>query len=267
MTKKMNLLGGIAVALSFASCASHYKLENVQRSRITIDARFDNNKDAQAAAFLAPYKHQVDSIMSPIVAQSDHYMKVQRPESDLSNLLADILVWAAKDYNEQVDFAVYNIGGIRAALPKGDVTVGDVNDIAPFENKICFLTLTGDKVLELFRQIAHVGGEGVSEGVQIGLSQDNLLQFARLHNKEIDPTAKYRIATIDYLAQGNDKMEAFKMKTEFNSPQDASNNTRFIILNYFKAMTAQGKKINSKTEGRIAYFANEDKIPPVIILK
>ena len=72
MTKKMNLLGGIAVALSFASCASHYKLENVQRSRITIDARFDNNKDAQAAAFLAPYKHQVDSIMSPIAVSYTH---------------------------------------------------------------------------------------------------------------------------------------------------------------------------------------------------
>ena len=31
------------------------------------------------------------------------------------------------------------MGGIRAALAKGKQTVGDVNDMAPFENKICFL--------------------------------------------------------------------------------------------------------------------------------
>ena len=86
------------------------------------------------------------------------------------------MVWAAKGYNEKVKILVFTIlGGIRAALPKGNVTVGDVNDIAPFENKICFLTLTGDKVLELFRQIAHTGGEGVSKGVRLVLDRgDNL---------------------------------------------------------------------------------------------
>ena len=156
------------------------------------------------------------------------------------------------------------MGGIRAALPKGNVTVGDVNDIAPFENKICFLTLTGDKVLELFRQIAHTGGEGVSKGVCLGLSQRNTLQYASLNGKQIDPKAKYRIATIDYLAQGNDKLEAFKAKTDFNAPQDPSNNSRYIILNYFKAMTAEGKTINSRKEGRIAYVSNEKNQPAVI---
>ena len=45
-------------------------------------------------------------------------MVAHRPESDLSNLLADIMVWAARDYNEKVDFGVYNMGGIRAALSR-----------------------------------------------------------------------------------------------------------------------------------------------------
>lgn len=256
MDKKMFLISSMTAVLTYTPCAAQqgkYQLKSVQRSRILIDARYDNEKDPKAVSFLAPYKHVVDSIMSPVIAQADHYMTAHRPESDLSDLLADILVWAAKGYNEKVDFGVYNMGGIRAALPKGNVTIGDVNDIAPFENKICFLTLTGDKVLELFRQIAHTGGEGVSKGVCLKLSKNNTLLYASLNGKQIDPKAEYRIATIDYLAQGNDKLEAFKDKTNLNSPQEHSNNTRYIILNYFKAMTAEGKIINSETEGRISY--------------
>lgn len=247
-------MGGLGVIMAFASCTTHYQLTTIDRSRILIDQRYDVRQDTKAVAFLTPYKHQVDSIMGPVVAHSDHYMKAKRPESDLSNLLADIMVWGAKAYNEKVDFAVYNMGGIRAGLPAGDVTYGDVLDIAPFENKICFLTLTGDKVMELFNQIAHVGGEGVSKGVSLVLSKNNTLLHAYLNGKEIDLNAKYRIATIDYLAQGNDKLEAFKAKTDFNSPQEESNNSRYIILNYFKELTSQGKVVHSRTEGRIAYL-------------
>ncbi len=173
-------MGGLGVIMAFASCTTHYQLTTIDRSRILIDQRYDVRQDAKAVAFLAPYRHQVDSIMGPVVAHSDHYMKAVRPESDLSNLLADIMVWGAKAYNEKVDFAVYNMGGIRAGLPAGDVTYGDVLDIAPFENKICFLTLTGDKVMELFNQIAHVGGEGVSKGVSLVLSK-NKGNYEKIH--------------------------------------------------------------------------------------
>ena len=48
-----------------------------------------------------PYKHTVDSVMGPVVGYSAKYMTAQRPEGTLSNLLADILVWAAKDYGEE----------------------------------------------------------------------------------------------------------------------------------------------------------------------
>lgn len=55
-----------------------------------VDKRFDQNPDAQAAVFIAPYKHKVDSIMSPVVGETAHYMAAGRPESELSNLLCDI---------------------------------------------------------------------------------------------------------------------------------------------------------------------------------
>ena len=41
----------------------------------------------------------------------------------------------------------------------------------------------------------------------------------KLNGKEIDDNKAYRVATLDYLAQGNDKLEAFKSATNLVSPQ------------------------------------------------
>lgn len=231
--------------------AQKYKVAKVERTRILIDKKWDAEPDAEAAQFIAPYKHKVDSIMGPVVGSVTHDMTRHRPESELSNLLCDILVWGGKKFGEQPVFSVYNMGGIRANFAKGKITVGDVNEVAPFENKICFLTLTGEKTLELFQQIASEKGEGLSHGVEMVMTKDYKLKSVKLHGKEIDPNATYRIATIDYLAQGNGGLLAFKSATNLVSPQDKANNARFIIVDYFKAAMAQGKTVDSKVEGRL----------------
>lgn len=249
----MNKTAITLAALCLASCStSHYAVDAVSRERILVDARYDAKPDAQAAAFIAPYKEKVDSAMSPVVGHTVEAMKGYRPESPLSNLLADILVWAAKDYGERPVMGVYNMGGIRASLPAGAVTVGDVLDVAPFENKICFLTLTGEALTRLFENMAFVGGEGVSSGVRLEISKEGKLLSATLHGKAIDPKASYRIATIDYLAQGNDRMTAFKEKTDFVSPRAKENDTRFIISAYFREKEKQGVRVDAAVEGRIA---------------
>ena len=232
-------------------CASHYQVASVSKQRIVVDRRYDNKPVAQGEAFLAPYKQKVDSIMGPVVGIVACDMAAERPESNLSNLLPDILMWAAKDYNEKPDFAVYNVGGIRAALSKGKVTYGDILDIAPFENKISFISLTGENVLKLFSQIAARGGEGLSHGVELLLSKDLKLVSARLNGEEIDPARSYRITTIDYLAQGNDGLTAFKAGTDLNSPKEDKNNSRYIIVNYFREQQAKGLAVDSKVEGRV----------------
>ena len=251
MNKKHLFLGALA-SLMMVSCApKHYQITSVERTRIIVDSRYDQNPDEAAQQFLAPYKRVNDSIMGPVMGQVAHNMHPQRPESDLSNLLADILIWASKDYNEEPVLGIYNMGGIRSDLTKGDVTYGNVLDVAPFENKISFLTLTGEKMLKLFRQIAHRGGEGVSKGVELVITEDGKLVSSKLHGKEIDPKAEYRVATLNYLLEGNDGMPALREGTNIVAPDDASNNTRFLIMNYFKDMQAKGIVVDSQVEGRI----------------
>ena len=242
--------------LLVASCKSHYEVASIQRSRIVVDSRYDAQPNAQAAEFLKPYKHIVDSVMGPVVGRSAKYMTAKRPEGTLSNLLSDIMVWAAKDYGEQVDFGVYNMGGVRADLPKGVITYGDVLDIAPFENKIAFTTLTGSDVMELFREMADADGEGVSHAVRLVIhgdaSQKKLsLVSATINGEPVDPQREYRIVTIDYLLGGTDKMSTFKKGYNINSPQDVSNNSRFVIMNYFREMDRQGKVVDAEIEGRV----------------
>ncbi|MBR6998809.1 MAG: 5'-nucleotidase C-terminal domain-containing protein [Prevotella sp.] len=246
-----------AMLLMAAGCAHHYQIASVSRTRLVVDNRYDREPDAKAMAFIAPYQMKVDSIMKPVMGEAARDMDKRRPESEISNLLSDILVWAAKDYGETVDFGVYNIGGIRAALSKGIVTYGDINDIAPFENKIAFTTLSGAKVLELFQQIAKRGGEGVSHGVELVITRDGQLVSARLNGKEIDPQRSYRAVTIDYIVQGNDGMPAFRDGTNLKSPQDEKDNSRFLIMNYFRAMHAQGKKVDAQVEGRVRYASEK----------
>lgn len=172
------LMGTACVAGSFlalAACSSPYEVASMDRSRLVVDARYDVRPDAEAMAFIAPYQREVDSLMFPVVGETTHQMATGRPESDLSNLLADIMVWAGTDFGEQPQLGVYNMGGIRANLPAGKVTKGDILNVAPFENKICFLTLTGEDLLLLFREIAHRGGEGVSHGVELTITKDGQL--------------------------------------------------------------------------------------------
>ena len=238
-----------AVMLTSA-CQAHYEVASIQRTRIVVDNRYDGQPDQKAADFLKPYKHVVDSVLGPVVGHSAKYMTAQRPEGTLSNLLSDILVWAAKDYGEKPDFGLYNMGGVRADLPKGVVTYGDVLDIAPFENKIAFGTMTGADVLELFGQMASVGGEGVSSSVRMVI-KGGRLESATINGEPVDPAKSYRLTTIDYLLGGTDKLEALKKCTNVNAPKDASNNSRFVIMNYFREMEKQGKIVDAEMEGRV----------------
>lgn len=249
--RKFLFFSVIVVTILLSACTSHYHVAGVSLTRILVDSIYDAHPDETAVAFLAPYKQQVDSVMGPVVGMAACDMVASRPEDRLSNLLPDILVYMSKYYQESPDFAVYNMGGIRAGLTKGEITYGDVLSVAPFENKICFLTLSGDKVLELFSQIAKRGGEGLSRGVQLVITRDCKLVSARLHGKEINPQADYRIATIDYLIQGNDGMPALACGYNLNMPKNQKNNVRFVIRDYFHEMLMKGEVVDAKVEGRI----------------
>ena len=250
MRKNHFILAFVTLMALLSACATRYHVTGIRRTRCLIDATYDKPVSPQVTNFMQPYKQQVDELFSPVIGTASKDFVVDRPESPLGNLMADIMMWAAKDYGEQPDFGVYNKGGIRASIAKGDITIGDAFDVAPFENRICFVTLSGEKVLELMGQIVYRGGEPVSKEVKIYATKDNQLRRASINGKDIDPKASYRVVTLDYVAHGNDRMVAFKdgtQKREFTGEEDLS---RSIFIKYVREMTAQGKVIDPVVEGR-----------------
>lgn len=224
----------------------------VSKEQVVIDSRYDSLIDQSLIDYITPFKHNVDSLMRPVVGQTARILNADRPESPLSNMLSDMLVWIADSvYGENVDFGVYNMGGIRASFPKGDITLGDVLDVAPFENKPCFLTLSAASVDSLFREMASVGGECISKEVRLCITPDGKLLSATVDGQPVGTKKEYRVVTINYLAQGNDKMIAFKNKYNVVSPSDDKDNMREVIANFFRAMAARGIVVDGQCDGRI----------------
>lgn len=243
--------GMLAGLFMFSSCHSGYSLTSVEGGRLEVTTALDVNPDIAATAILASYQRTVDSIMSPVIGQSARFMDRFRPESELSNLVADILRTSTVNYiGSEADVAITNMGGLRTSLPEGDITFGNIFEITPFENTLCIVTMNGVLLRQLFENIAKVHGEGLS-GARLEITKDGQLLSATVGGKEIDDKKEYKIATLDYLAEGNDHMDAFAKVSDANKmePEDAT--VRRLFLNYVKEQTKAGKKIDSKIEGRI----------------
>ncbi len=229
--------------------AQNYSVSKIRSKRIEITKYLDANPDIKdAESLLAPYKEKVDSFIGPVIGNSDIYMEGDRPESLLSNWTADVILEEAREKFGKIDFSVINIGGLRSVMPKGEVRRGDIIDIAPFQNNLVILTLKGSDVMELFNQFTIYGGEGVSHGINIDMDLKNHTATGTLNGKKIKKNKVYKIATLDYLAEGNDNMKAFKNAIDIIRTESP---VRETYINFIKKQTAQGKTLTSKIEGRI----------------
>ncbi len=240
----------LALTLGFSSCKTtqSYQIVNIDADRIKIDAQYDANPSIEASQILAPYKLGVDSVMGTILGYSANTLDKFRPESPLSNLVADVLRQAAtRVIGEPADIGLMNIGGIRNILPQGNITTGTVFEILPFENSLCVLKIKGIHVRELMSNIAVVKGEGVSN-IQI-IVKDGKVESALVGGKEIEDDKIYTLATIDYIADGNDGMKALVHADERVCPDGAT--LRSLFLEFVEQQTNNGEIIDAKIEGRI----------------
>ena len=146
----------------------------------------------------------------------------------------------------QVDISIVNLGGLRTDIPAGNITVGKVFELMPFENELVILWLKGDKLSELIQYFATAGGEGVS-GIRMEISNGKAVNVS-VNGNAIDPEKIYSIATSDYLAGGNDKM--FQL-AQYEKRQNTGIKLRDILLDYIKNETTKGNKIQSKLDGRV----------------
>ncbi|NDV84415.1 5'-nucleotidase C-terminal domain-containing protein [Bacteroides sp. 51] len=234
--------------LGLSSCKADKKI-TITANRTEMTAQWDNMPSEKANEVFAPYKAKVDSIMDPVIGESAMDMTAKRPESLLSNLVADVLRNSTIPYIQRpADVAIINVGGLRNSLSKGDISYRSIYEILPFENSLCILSLKGSDVKELMKDIIKVGGEGLSN-VQMTVNKDMDIVDVKINNQPINDDQLYTIATVDYLAEGNDRMTAFKRAEKRMCVEEAT--IRDIFLEYVKAEAAQGRALTSKMEGRV----------------
>lgn len=250
MTRKQHI--GILYAILFATlqllAGCREQTPRITSELIPVDAHWDNRADTAFIARLSPYKTQVDSLKAIVVGRSAQAMDRQRPEDLLSNWSADMIKYEVEQrLGRPVDFGLLNVGGIRTTLPQGNVTIGNILSIFPFDNRLSAITLKGSDVRALFEIVAARGGEAVSREVRLKFSDAGITALT-INGKPVDDNREYTIATIDYLANGGDKLTPFKnsvARTDFPEVM------REAIIGHFRQLTRQGKQANARIEGRV----------------
>lgn len=242
---KKFLFLSVIVICNLSIISSVHAQRTIKTERIEVTNRLDENPDKDAMALMAKYKGAVDSVMAPVLGESLVGMSGGRPESLLSNWAADVMV-EFSDFldGKRADMGLVNVGGLRNNMPKGTIRRGDIILISPFDNRLAIVQLKGSDLLGLFRDIAAVHGEGVSREVKLEITADGKLLNAKLNGQAVDPERTYRVATLDYLAEGNDKMHSLKKAVRL----DVSNLfTRDCMMQSIQ----KNKTITSAIEGRI----------------
>ncbi|HSO89379.1 MAG TPA: 5'-nucleotidase, partial [Draconibacterium sp.] len=215
------------------SCKSTYISTGVKTQNITVSENA-NPLDSQLVFLYLPYKNILEKDMSRVISISEKEMVKGKPESGLTNLLADLLLEEGQKevvrMNLQIEPVVsfFNYGGIRTWLPKGEVTVGKIFELMPFENEMVFIQLTGEQLQQFYDIVAENGGSSVG-GVRFIISNGKAKNIM-IDGKKLDSASKYWMVTNDYAANGGDDLVVFTQRLEWIT---SGKKIRDIIISNF----------------------------------
>ena len=156
------------------------------------------------------YKEQVAPIIGDIVGHaSARLVRSYNTESVLGAFIADVM--RALTHTEA---AFTNAGGLRADIPRGDVTIGNVQDALPFYNTVEVFELTGAQIKEILEQgFTLVRGmvqvSGIVAHYDLTKPFGERLVDARIGGAPIEDAHIYRIATNNFLGEGGDLYHTF----------------------------------------------------------
>lgn len=174
-------------------------------------------EDPTVAAVIADIKQQMEVVSSRVLGDSEVYLTINDPagkrvsrsgECNLGDLLCD-----AMRHWMDADIALANGGGIRASIPAGTLTYGDIINVFPFVNYVYKIEATGDDILQV---IDHCTRKAPQEeegdfpqcsGIRytVHTMDRRLSDVAILRDGEwepIDPDKTYTVATINYCVNG-----------------------------------------------------------------
>jgi 5'-nucleotidase/UDP-sugar diphosphatase len=227
-----------------------------------VDCRFENGKlevtkyelvpitaelpyDPGVSEVVVSYQGQLAAEFEKVIATTNvelSYEAGRSAETNFGDLLADVMREVSG-----ADAALTNGGGMRANIPAGEVTVGDILTALPFGNTVVTLEMTGSTLKEALDHCARdeFGGggflqvSGLSYTVVPGEGAEEIL----VNGEPLDLAKTYNIATNDFVAVGGDGYEMF---TELE-PYD----TGVVLYEAVISALSGGRELPTEPAGRI----------------
>ncbi len=228
----------LSLFLSLVSCSQKEKkhLSKIKGSLIGIDSTFKT--DSKIDAFISPYRKHLQKEMNEVLSHTDKNLGKRdgKMESTLGNLLADLCYEEAqpifkKQNHKSIDFTLLNVGGIRADISKGAITMADAFRVMPFENSLVVVELSAEKITEMLQYLAEKQkAHPISKHVKLHVYKDGTYRV-RINGKKLNPRKSYFVLTTDYLQNGGDRMNFFKNPIHLYK---LNYKMRNAIIDYFK---------------------------------
>lgn len=206
------------------------------------------SQDTMVLRMLSPYRDSVDRLMTTVIGFATATLYEGKKENPLGNFFTDAMkVMAEKRFGKKVDAAIMNSGGIRSYISKGNITMGMMYNLMPFDNMLVLQELKGSVLKQLLDHSAAGGGwpaSGITMQVRDRKAENILIQ-----NKPIDENMVYVIALSDYVANGGDHSSMLKGIPQ----QNMGYLLRDALIDYVEQYTSLGKPVTVADEKRITY--------------
>lgn len=220
---------------------------------ICLDSTYDAKVDPKLAKYVAKKRAQLEKQMQVVIAHSETEMESFAPESPLSNFLTDILLEESPQYIKDnafanIDVSMLNFGGIRTSMPGGDVTVGDLYRITPFDNYLTFIELKGTELRKMFERFNDQFNAPYS-GATIRYKNNKPAEIL-IQGRPIDDNRLYRLVTLNFISDGGDHlMEGL----QYERIEYTTVTFREFLIAELKAMSSRGETVTGKKDGRAEF--------------
>lgn len=203
--------------------------QTVINETIASDKTFENT--------IKPYREKVEKEMTTVISYTP--INLNRTDGDLDsilgNLMADLCYQRANPVfysrtGKNIDFAMFNYGGIRAGISKGNITNENAFNLMPFENSLVVVELTSEKIKELVNYlISQNEAHPLSKQFNLAVTENGY--DLKINNAPLDTSKTYFVLTSDYLQTGGDNMNFFKNPVNIHK---LDYKVRNAIIDYFK---------------------------------
>jgi 5'-nucleotidase len=181
--------------------------------------------DEAIAARVTELAGPIQESMAELVGETTDFIEGDRSvcrvmECSMGNLVADAMLDRVRDQGIQI--AIANGGGLRASIDAGEITMGEVFSVLPFQNTLATFQLTGAGVLAALENGVSQVEEGAGRFPQVaGLRftwNPAAEPGARVVSVEVDmdgtwqaldPEATYGVASNNFMRNGGDGYAVF----------------------------------------------------------